>query len=245
MPGDIDCGGTINMYDVIVLLKVAAHVAVVAPCLGVTGIDCIGGVDARDALILLEFLENIPYHLPDGCPPLGSRTPSPTPLPTLEPTQTATPTPTPGVTPIPAGINHCELAMVAYQLDTAESLNGDESCAPGGGTAYGCVFSTADHNAICLSSSSDFPDYTCSLAAGFADCIPNTGAPEYQCFDDGAHMVECLPTHIGYALYDCALSGDDVTCTSVASSPNFVCRREGAVFNCVPLAPPAPSASPG
>ncbi len=122
MPGDVDCGGTVNMRDVILLLQAAANVPVLVPCLQLAGVDCTGGVDAADALVLLEFLENIPYHLPDGCPPLGS--------------------PTPGVAPIPAGINHCELAMVAYEMDTAESLNGEESCAPSAGTAYDCVFST-------------------------------------------------------------------------------------------------------
>jgi hypothetical protein len=241
MPGDVDCGGTINMKDVILLLEAAANVPAFAPCLQLAGVDCTGGVDAADALVLLEFLENIPYHLPDGCPPLGSPTPSPTTVPTLEPTLT----PTPGVTPIPAGINHCELAMVAYQMDTAESLNGEESCAPSAGTAYDCVFSTDDHKTVCVSSSTDFPDYTCSFYAGFADCVLDTGAPEYQCFNNGVHMVECLPAHAGYAWYDCALNGDDVTCTSVAPTPNFVCRHEGVKFSCLALAPSAPTASPG
>jgi hypothetical protein len=240
MPGDVDCGGTINMEDVILLLEAAANVPAFAPCMHLAGIDCTGGVDAADALVLLEFLENIPYRLPDGCPPLGSPAPSPT----LGPSKT--PTPTPGVTPISAGINHCQLAMVAYQLDTAESMNGEESCTPVPGTAYDCAFSTADHKAVCGASPSDFPDYTCSFtSAGFADCLPSTEAPKYLCFDDGAHMVECLPTQAGYASYDCAVNGSDVTCTSDAPAPDFACRREGATFSCLALASATPTASPG
>jgi hypothetical protein len=243
MPGDVDCGGTINMRDVILLLQAAADVPVSAQCLGLAGVDCTGGVDATDVLVLIEFLENIPYHLPDGCPPLGSPTPSPTPVPTLEPTQTATPTP--GVTPMPSGINHCALAMVAYQLDTAESLNGEESCTPGAGTAYDCVFNGGGYSAACTASSSDFPNYSCVFDSTVGDCLPDAGAPEYQCFDDSAHVVECLPTHAGYAWYDCAVSGDDVTCTSAAPTPDFACRRDGAVFSCLALASATPTAPPG
>jgi len=250
LPGDVDCGGTINMGDVLLLLKVIAHVPTLAACLALAGVDCTGGIDAADALVLLEFIEGIPYHLPDGCPSLGSPTPAPTPLETPTPTPTATleptETPTPGITPVPLGINHCEFAMIAYHIDTNESLHGFEHCTPGAGTAYGCDFSADGYSAACTASSSDFPNYSCSFVdSNFGDCVPNAGAPEYQCFDNGAHMVECLPTHIGYAWYDCAVSGDDVTCTSVAPTPNFACRHEAAEFSCLALAPATPTASPG
>ncbi len=243
LPGDVDCGGTINMGDVLLLLKVIAHVPTLA-CLALAGVDCTGGVDAADVLVLLEFIEGIPYHLPDGCPSLGSPTPAPTPQETPTPTPTATQTP--GITPVPLGINHCEFAMIAYHLDTNESLDGFEHCTPGAGTAYGCDFSADGYSAACTASSSDFPNYSCSFVdSNFGDCVPDAGAPEYQCFDDGAHMVECLPTHTGYVWYDCVVSGDDVTCTSVAPAPNFACLHEGAEFSCLALAPTTPTASPG
>lgn len=250
MPGDVDCDGTINMGDVLLLLKVIAHVPTLAACLALAGVDCTGGVDAADVLVLLEFIEGIPYHLPDGCPSLGSPTPAPTPLETPTPTPTATleptETPTPAITPVPLGINHCEFAMIAYHLDTNESLDGFEHCTPGAGTAYDCAFSADGYSAACTASSSDFPNYSCSfIDSNFGDCVPDAGAPEYQCFDNGAHMVECLPTHTGYAWYDCAVSGDDVTCTSVAPTPNFACRHEGIEFSCLALPPATPTTSPG
>jgi hypothetical protein len=250
MPGDVDCDGTINMGDVLLVLKVIAHVPAIAACLSLAGVDCTGGVDAADALVLLEFIEGIPYHLPDGCPSFGSPTPAPTPLETPTPTPTATleptETPTPAITPVPLGINHCEFAMIAYHLDTNESLDGFEHCTPGAGTAYDCAFSADGYSAACTASSSDFPNYSCSfIDSNFGDCVPDAGAPEYQCFDNGAHMVECLPTHTGYAWYDCAVSGDDVTCTSVAPTPNFACRHEGIEFSCLALPPTTPTTSPG
>jgi hypothetical protein len=80
--GDVTCGGIINLADVLLLLEAAADVGTNAPCMHPTGIDCTGGVDATDALLLLEYIEGIEYFLPDGCPALGS-TPTPTPSPTV------------------------------------------------------------------------------------------------------------------------------------------------------------------
>jgi hypothetical protein len=241
LPGDANCDGHIDSEDGILLLMRAANFDSFAPCLGLQGVNCQGLVDITDVLALLSFLGNIPFELPLGCPPLGIVV---TPVPTASPTPTVTPAPTetpvstptltsvsgtPTPTPIEKDANHCILALVAYQIDTA-LLDGEAHCTPAFGTSYTCYFGSV--NAVCVSST-NYPDYTCSFATDFADCLPYSGNLEYQCFRNSPGAVECLPTELGYLSFDCAVLGGQVTCTSTPADSNFACTKQAVGFDCV------------
>lgn len=242
IPGDADCDGDVDSGDGILVLMLAAHLDSAAPCLGLSGVNCQGLIDVTDVLTLLAYLGDIPVELPFGCPPLGIIvTPTPSPFPTASPTPTATPTatptppptsatPAPSVTPVAEAVHHCLLALVSYQLDT-DQLDGEVRCTPTAGTGYDCYFGNV--NAVCVASTTAYPDYACSLATGVADCTPYSGAPEYQCFLNAPGSVECLPTQTGYPAYECGISGGTVTCTSDPPFPDFVCTKQTVDFDCV------------
>lgn len=242
MPGDADCDGDVDSSDGILVLMLAAQLGPNAPCLSFNGVNCQGLIDVTDVLALLSYLGDIPFELPVGCPPLGIIvTPSPSPVPTASPTATATPTPTPtppptsptptpSVTPVGESVHHCVLALISYQLDAGE-LDGEVRCTPAAGTGYDCYFGNV--NAACMASTTAYPHYACSIAAGVADCTPYSGDPEYACFLNTPGAVECLPTQAGYPTYECGISGGAVTCTSDAPFPDFVCTKQAVDFDCV------------
>lgn len=237
MPGDADCDLDVDSEDGILVLSVAAGLNTFAPCLSFDGVNCEGLIDITDLLTLLSYIGHVNYELPSGCPPIGvivTPSPTPTPSPTETPTPTPpasdTPTPTPSGSPSNEAVHYCILALISYQMNTDE-LGGEVRCTPTVGTSYDCYFGNI--TALCSSSSSDHPDYTCSFATGFADCVPNDGEPEYQCFSDTAGSVECLPTTTGYPTYACGLADGWVTCESEPPAPNFACIKGPIDFDCV------------
>jgi hypothetical protein len=253
LPGDADCDDDIDNFDTILFLFWAADIGPLTSCMPATGVDCQGGVDIDDLLAVISFQGDISYPLPAGCPPIGVfltpsptpiETPTPTPTPTATPVETpvVTPTETPIQTPVPteapsptatssgAAVHYCQLAMIAYQIDTNGELDGESKCVPNTGTTYDCYFGNV--NATCNASDA-YPDYSCSLTSGsFADCSSSTGVPEYQCFRNDPGTVECLPDDNTFPTYGCAVSGADVSCTTDPPYVSFDCTKGLVDFDC-------------
>jgi len=105
--GDIDCNGSVNAVDSLMLLRFVAGLSVTQydPCPAIGGpgveagvfgdVDCTGIINSVDSLQILRFTAGLPVSTPDGCPYIGPTTPTPRPTPTPVPTP-------PGQTPSPA-----------------------------------------------------------------------------------------------------------------------------------------------
>ncbi len=74
--GDIDCDGTVGALDITGLLRVNFE-SPAGLCTSVAGnVDCIGGVNAADALLVLLYFAEIPAEPTVGCLAIGEATPA-------------------------------------------------------------------------------------------------------------------------------------------------------------------------
>jgi uncharacterized protein YkwD len=244
--GDVNCDGRVNAGDGVLVLRRAAHMAALAPCLEPNGVDCQGAIDTVDALAIFQFIGGLHPNLPAGCPLLGEHI-----LPTATPTPAATPTPTPTTTPTTAspsvtaaptptsppagpGIHHCFLAILSYEVVNAPALAGEATCSVGVGTPYACDFPPQYNDAECAPTSSGGPALDCYVyQQDWAWCDASSG-PDYQCSNNDNGTTLCFPIGAAGPEYICAV-GDAITCLTEDAAPHFACTREGQAFACSAL----------
>lgn len=136
--GDVDCSGTVNALDALVLLRVIGGLDVNLPigCAFHGDVNCDADVNAADALDVMRYVAGLEVTVPADCPPIGpgAATPTPTPTPTPEPTPTPPLTPTPkgspapSSTPEPMTLQHTEWHLDAggYVIAAGEVVNGGD-----------------------------------------------------------------------------------------------------------------------
>ena len=70
--GDVNCGGTVDAIDALLILRSVAGLPVSANCINGSGdVNCSGTIDAIDALLILRQVAGLPVNLPAGCTPIG------------------------------------------------------------------------------------------------------------------------------------------------------------------------------
>jgi hypothetical protein len=213
--GDINCDGAVNLWDAIELLKAVGGAIANAACLTYDGLDCTGAINEADVLALLLYLGHIAGELPNSCPAIGSTpTPAPTPsgqtpTPTETATSTATATPTPTAPP-GAAMDHCWLALIAYDMTYAWTLDGDVDCAPAGGAAYDCSFPFGNQVHCASDTAAEFDCYV--YADVDVPCVGSEGV-DYVCSRGGVILCEAQ----GGPTYACSIEGQEVTCAGPAT----------------------------
>ncbi|MEX1195456.1 MAG: CAP domain-containing protein [Dehalococcoidia bacterium] len=215
--GDVNCNGTIDLFDGLEVLKAIGGALADAQCLTFEGLDCLGGINAGDALAVFLYLGGVPMDLPAECPPIGAEiTPTPGPSESATPTPTVTPDETSSASPSPttnpdAAMDHCWLAPIAYDMTYPWQLDGDYECAPVNGAAYSCNFPSAS-NAV--------------------ECTNDTVA-HYSCYvwSDPQIDVPCASSLSTDEDYLCHRGETAITCTA-DTSPTYVCTVEGQLVTC-------------
>ncbi len=70
--GDVDCGGSVDAVDALLILRSVAGLPASSNCLNGSGdVDCSGAIDAVDALLVLRHVAGLPVNLPLGCSSIG------------------------------------------------------------------------------------------------------------------------------------------------------------------------------
>ncbi len=69
--GDVDCNGSVDVIDVILVLRSISGLPHSAGCLSAADVDCNGAITLFDALAMLQHISGLPASLPAGCPPIG------------------------------------------------------------------------------------------------------------------------------------------------------------------------------
>lgn len=72
IPGDVNCSGSVDPVDALLILRSAAGLPASADCMATSGdVNCSGAVDPVDSLLVLRFAAGLPVQIPPGCPPIG------------------------------------------------------------------------------------------------------------------------------------------------------------------------------
>ncbi len=72
--GDVDCGGSVDVVDALLILRTTAGLLVNAACMAPSGdVNCSGSMDAVDASFVLRFVAGLAAQSPPGCPLVGVR----------------------------------------------------------------------------------------------------------------------------------------------------------------------------
>ncbi|MEE9472564.1 MAG: hypothetical protein V3V82_01100, partial [Acidimicrobiia bacterium] len=72
VPGDVNCDGSVNPVDALLILRSDVGLPVSADCMAESGdVYCSGTTDVVDALVVLRYSVGLPNQLPPGCPPIG------------------------------------------------------------------------------------------------------------------------------------------------------------------------------
>jgi glucose/arabinose dehydrogenase len=122
LQGDADCNEAIDARDGLAALRFAADAEPFANCVEEAGdVDCDGGVDLDDVLLILLYSGGISSGAPAGfCPAIGDPIDT-TPPPTVTATATLTASPSATATPAPTATSAGTPAANGYHLETVLS----------------------------------------------------------------------------------------------------------------------------